>query len=235
MNVEIMSDWDAMRLADVLTVAEAACCIVGVPTTRLGSNTKTDPYLEPTCWDDPYNNSGQAVFDRVVKALSNSIKAGKLHTVKVNGCKLPSTHIKDEESKVPWEPISEIDPWTTLIDAETLKQWLVSRNLKPRFFFSEEAVCTGVPDYLNSNHPRYSGRLAAAVNAWLAVTDTDGRSPKQALEKWLREHAALYGMTNEEGNPINQTVEECSKVANWDRGGGAPKTPSRAKPSTDKA
>ena len=34
-----------------------------------------------------------------------------------------------------------------------------------------------------------------------------------------------FGLTDEEGNPINQAIEECSKVANWNPGGGAPKTP----------
>lgn len=235
MNLEIMNDWDAMRLADVLTIAEAACCIVGVPTTRLGFNTMTDPYLQSASWDGAYEDDGQAVFNRVVKALSNSIRAGKLQAVVSNKGKHQGAQLKGQDSESPSQPIDEIDPWVTLIDVDTLKVWLVSRNLRPPFFFPDETVCTGEPDYLNPKHPRYSGRLAAAVNAWLAVTDTGGKSPKQALEKWLREHAALYGMTSEEGNPINQTVEECSKVANWDRGGGAPKTPTRAKPPTARA
>ena len=67
--------------------------------------------------------------------------------------------------------------------------------------------------------------LAAAVKAWQAVTDPKGKSPKQALDKWLREHAADFGLTDDEGNPVNQAIEDCSKIANWQPGGGAAKTP----------
>jgi hypothetical protein len=63
------------------------------------------------------------------------------------------------------------------------------------------------------------------VKAWQAVIDPVKKSPKQALGKWLREHAVEFGLTNEEGQPIETAIEECSKVANWDAKGGATKTP----------
>ncbi|MBV7459056.1 MULTISPECIES: hypothetical protein [unclassified Acidovorax] len=223
MNLKIMSDWEATRLADVLSIAEAACCIVGVPTTRLGDNTATEPYLQSSNWESPGSDEVHSVFTRVVHALTNSIKTGKLQAAKEIKGSQPDTHAMGEGAQT----VDAIDPWTSLIDVDALKRWLISRNLRPPFFFPDEEVHKGEPDYLNPKHPRYSGRLAAAVNAWLAVTDTEGTSPKRALEKWLREHAAQYEMTNEEGNPINQTVEVCAKVANWDRNGGAPKTPQR--------
>lgn len=102
------------------------------------------------------------------------------------------------------------------------------------FFFPEDLAKdvttlpskgTGVPDYLNPNHPRFAPKLAAAVNAWLAVTDPGPRTPKQALERWLRENATQFGMTNDDGAPINQAITECAKVANWAPEGGAAKTP----------
>lgn len=77
--------------------------------------------------------------------------------------------------------------------------------------------------YLNPSHPRYSPKLAAAVKAWLAISDPGKKSPKQALEKWLREHAAELGIANNANQPIQQAVEECAKVANWQPKGGAPK------------
>jgi hypothetical protein len=61
---------------------------------------------------------------------------------------------------------------------------------------------------------------------WQAVTDAGKKSPKQALDKWLRENAVRFGLTNDEGKPIEAAIEECSKVANWNQSGGAPKTPS---------
>ncbi|MND07504.1 hypothetical protein D3C83_295210 [compost metagenome] len=58
------------------------------------------------------------------------------------------------------------------------------------------------------------------------MSDTNGKSPKQALEKWLREHALEFGLTTEDGSPNGTGIEEAAKVANWQPGGGAPKTPS---------
>lgn len=60
-----------------------------------------------------------------------------------------------------------------------------------------------------------------------AVDDLKGKSPKQALSKWLREHAAEFGLSDEEGKPNETGIEEAAKVANWQPGGGAPKTPSQ--------
>lgn len=81
------------------------------------------------------------------------------------------------------------------------------------------------PDYLDPQNPRYAPKLAAAVRAWQSVTDAGGKHPKQALAKWLREHAAEYGLTDDEGKPNETGIEEAAKVANWQPGGGAPKTP----------
>lgn len=114
--------------------------------------------------------------------------------------------------------------WTlSTVNREDLMAWLVSRGMKTGFFFQ---ATTDAPDYLDSNHPRYAPKLAASVNAWLAVTAPNGRHPKQALTKWLREHAAEFGLSDEEGKPNETGIEEVAKVANWQPGGGAPKTPS---------
>jgi len=67
--------------------------------------------------------------------------------------------------------------------------------------------------------------LAAAVSAWENAKVTPGKSPKSQLQKWLREHAAEFALTDEEGNLNQQGIEEVAKVANWQPGGGAPKTP----------
>lgn len=111
----------------------------------------------------------------------------------------------------------------TTISRSDLVRWLHSRGMRSGFFFPDEH--TDGPGYLDPNNPRYAPKLAAAVKAWEAVTDPKGKSPKQALDKWLREHATDFRMTDEEGNPINQAIEECSKIANWQPGGGAAKTP----------
>ena len=105
---------------------------------------------------------------------------------------------------------------------DDIRKWLLSRGVCAGFFFSNNA---DVPDYLDPTNPRYAPKLAATVRAWQAVTEPGKKSPKQALDKWLREHAAEFGMVDDDGNPINLAVEECSKIANWQPGGGATRTP----------
>jgi len=114
--------------------------------------------------------------------------------------------------------------YTSTVQVESLKAWFTERGLKPQFFFPAGEKET--PDYLNKNHSRYAPKLAAAVNAWLATSETKGKTPRQALEKWLRERAAEYGLSDDEGKQNNTGIEECAKVANWKPEGGAPKTPS---------
>lgn len=117
---------------------------------------------------------------------------------------------------------NSIDMAESRIEVEALKTWLMSRGLKSGFFFPQS---TNAPDYLDPHHPRYAPKLAAAVRAWIAVDDPKGKHPKQALSKWLREHSPAFGLSDEEGKPNEQGIEECAKVANWQPGGGAPKTP----------
>lgn len=112
--------------------------------------------------------------------------------------------------------------YTSTVNAESLKEWLRSKGFTTGFFFPEPIATL---DFLDPKHPRYAPKLAASVKAWQAVTDPVNRSTKQTLAKWLREHAVEFGLTNEEGQPIETAIEECSKVANWDTKGGATKTP----------
>jgi hypothetical protein len=69
--------------------------------------------------------------------------------------------------------------------------------------------------------------LAAAIEAWKAVSaDAElrrGKSVKQALMVWLRQHAKEFGLTKEDGNPNEQGIKEVAKIANWDTRGGRTK------------
>jgi hypothetical protein len=115
----------------------------------------------------------------------------------------------------------------TTVERETLINWLRIRGLRPACFFPDAPQGPQTPDYLDRQNLRYSAKLAASVTAWQSVTHPAPRSPKQALEKWLREHAAEFGLVNSSGKPVAQAIEECSKVANWNTGGGAPKATAR--------
>jgi hypothetical protein len=104
-------------------------------------------------------------------------------------------------------------------DAKTLQEQVV-KYLKAPINLGEASE-----GYLDPSHPRFAPKLAAAVRAWQSVTNAGNRSPKQAIEKWLRANAAELGLTNPDGIPVNQAIEECSAVANWQPKGGAVKTP----------
>lgn len=117
------------------------------------------------------------------------------------------------------------DWYHTTIAVDDLRAWLESRGIRGGFFFP---IAELEPDYLSKSHPKYSAKLAAAIGAWEAVSSNPGprgRSVKQALVVWLRQHANEYGLTKEDGNPNEQGIEEVAKIANWDMRGGAPKTP----------
>jgi hypothetical protein len=117
--------------------------------------------------------------------------------------------------------VGTIDFYKSTISAESLKQWLKVKGFSSGFFFPEPITTM---DFLDPSNSRYAPKLAASVRAWQAVTDAGKRSPKQALDKWLRENAADFGLTNDDGQPIELAIEECSKVANWNTKGGATKT-----------
>jgi len=108
------------------------------------------------------------------------------------------------------------------VSQDDLTQWLTQRGIRAGFFSPN---ATDGPGYLDSEHPRYAPKLAAAVRAWEAVTDTNGKHPKQALTKWLREHCGEFDLADAKGKPNETGIEEIAKVANWQPSGGAPKTP----------
>lgn len=141
-----------------------------------------------------------------------------------------------------------VDPWVESYNAAGVMRWdrawctenlgfLVLSTADARRILSAaiQAYCVespplsgesaAAPGYLDPSHPRYAPKLAAAVHAWLAADDSAGKTPKQALSKWLHDHASEFGLVKETGEPNEQGIEECAKVANWRTDGGAPKTP----------
>ena len=119
-----------------------------------------------------------------------------------------------------------IDIDETVIDVQSMKTFLQQKGVIQNFFFSDGNV---LEEYLDPQNPCFAPKLAAAINAWIEVThnkdSTKGKTPKQALEKWLRENANQYGLTKEDGS-LNETgIQEISKISNWKPEGGATKTP----------
>jgi hypothetical protein len=164
--------------------------------------------------EDPSAESDEAWppvgYQAVRAALLSDIKNELLRVDVSEG-----THLRDEPAI--WQDAR--------VTVEHIREWLKKRGVQRGFFFPEPQG----PDYLSSRHPNYSPKLAAAIRAWVAVSGNTelrkGRSVKQALDVWLRQHANEFGLTKQDGNPNEQGIQEIAKIANWDTKGGAPKTP----------
>lgn len=225
------------RLADALTVAQAAALIAEVEPSALRFRNGL-----PSHFEDEYGLTGSDGISSVRAAFSALVNA-------INEGDFPATIRRDARMKGwdEWHKVGEAvralrldegdvrDGYEAAViyceapnwEASTVRRsdlvaWLESRGFRSGFFFPG---ATSTPEYLDPKNPRYAHKLAAAVQAWLSVTDPVGKHPKQALDKWLREHAARYGMTDEDGKLNETAIEEVAKVANWKPGGGAPKTP----------
>jgi len=197
-----MDALDYWRLCDELSVVQAALLIVGEDPSEFQEGVDS--------WDPASRPRG---YGAAKAALINAI----------NGKRLAANVVDSED-----EGGRSYGPnWhQTTIMVEELRAWLRSRGIKTGFFFTAPEA---EPDYLSKSHPSYSAKLAAAIEAWKAVSaDAElrrGKSVKQTLIVWLRQHANEFGLTKEDGNPNEQGIEDVSKIANWDTRGGAPKTP----------
>jgi hypothetical protein len=163
-------------------------------------------------WDRPNG------YDAAKTAISNALRSGA-----IAGKILPRYAYVD--GKIGDAIEDTVDPKNSRVEVASVRSWLAGRGFRSGFFFPELIYSQ---DYLNPGHPRYAPKLAAAVQAWIAMGREpviEGKSPKQALAKWLREHATNFGMTDDDGNPNETGIEEAAKVANWQPTGGAPKTP----------
>jgi len=164
--------------------------------------------------------AAQARAQSDADAIKNAAQSGKLVIVPV--------HHEQGGNSLDWE--------STTINVESLCEWLRLRNYRDGFFIGG----TGEIDKLADETGKfYAPKLAAAVRAWNEVTgDPDalnGKSPKRALEIWLRKHSNEYGLTNKDGNPNELGIEEICKVANWKPAGGASPTPTAKRASEAEA
>jgi hypothetical protein len=222
MSSNRLSEFDLWRLHDAFNLAQAAALISGNYPSEI-ADSQNGPYLVEYEDEGSYHAiQKNALFQAALSALMMAVRIKRLQAQIAYLGKYQHVRYVGAESEGYWEPIGEIDPLGTIVEVDHLRAWLESRGVKTGFFF---AIGNDAPDYLDPNNSRYAPKLAAAVQAWLSVTEPNGRHPKQALAKWLREHAAEFGLTDDEGKPNETGIEEAAKVANWQPGGGAPKTP----------
>ena len=193
-----LSPIDYWRLCDELNIVQAALLLVGEDPSGTAS------YVES--WDVENRPKG---YEAAKTALTNAVRRGAIVEHDFNGNEIG--------------PIAgSIDLGRTQVNVHSLRQWLADRGITSGFFIQGRNFG---PDYLSPDHPRYAPKLAAAVRAWMEVDDPQGKSPKSALVKWLRENAREFGLSDDEGKPNELGIDECAKVANWQPSGGAPKTP----------
>src|SRR5215472_1807148 len=198
-----MDELDHWRLCDAVSVVQAALLIVG-----------EDPSEREFGIENKPSKNRPRGYDAVRAALVNAIRGNRL-----------SANIIRVDDQFGNADI-DIDWYQTTVLVEDLQTWLKSRGVTTGFFFPMEEEG---PDYLSSSHDHFSPKLAAAIKAWLAITSDPelrrGKTVKQAIIVWLRQHANEFGLTKEDGNPNEQGIEDVAKIANWDTRGGAPKTP----------
>ena len=199
-----MESLDYWRLCDELSIVQAALLLVGCDPSGENGDGETRKMR-----DRPHG------YDAAKTAISNAFLGGAIKgtVIPIYDYDINGTQFAIENS---------IDIAESRVDVESLRLWLEARGVRTGFFFP---TAIDAPDYLDPKHPRYAPKLAAAVRAWQAVTDAGGKHPKQALAKWVREHASEFGLVDEEGRPNETGIEDVAKVANWQPGGGAPKTP----------
>ena len=169
-----------------------------------------------------YNISNS--YETILGALQKDIRSERLFANIVHDY---DKNYSRNEPEIHWNK--------TTINVSFLKEWLISKNCKPSFFFSLED--TGNPDYLNKDHPRYSAKLAAGVNVWLAMEDNqllNGKAPIPAMESFLTNNYKELGLMHNQDSTqhgykkgdINKgAIHQIAKIANWNDKGGAPSTP----------
>ena len=190
------------RLCDEFTIQEAALLVVGENPSAHTYVERQDPDKQPAGYE--------AASVAILRALSSGAIKGR-----IVAC--TDTDMNGNEF-----PIDGTVAMSSLVDRTSVREWLRSRGVTTGFFFPERSTTA---DYLDPQHPRYAPKLAAAVRAWTEVKNPGNKTPKQAIGKWLRENAAQFALTDEDGKPNETGIEEVSKVANWQPSGGAPKTP----------
>ncbi|WP_100638218.1 hypothetical protein [Marinobacter salexigens] len=209
---KFMTEDDALKLSDTLSIANAACCIVGVSPALITNDTYMTIHLN--AGDSNINDLlPSAETNIVVQAICNAITTGKLEVA----------HLERPDSE--HATAADYVIKETIIEVDELKRWLLSRNCKPQFFFGADAGNT--PDYLELKHPNFSAEIAAAIRAWEAIQDPElrkGKTAKAAATEWLETNYRELGLMHN-GKRSGSAIERIATIVNWETSGGAPKTP----------
>ncbi len=197
-----MNRTEKWKLADELTIFQIALLIAGYDPAEFEDD-------QHHMWPDTVRQD----ISPYLNAVKNAAKSKRLDFT-------PAYYDQGYNGPV------EVDWTNSTVNIDSLREWLRLRNFTDGYFIASQGEVDNLADPANEF---YAPKLAAAVRAWREVTSDpealNGKTPKKALEVWLRKHANEYGLTNKDGNPNEQGIEEVCKVANWKPNGGASPTP----------
>ena len=193
------------RLAEKLSVVQAALLIIGVEPQGVAD------YLEG--WDDKQRPEHyRAARDSVSGAVEGGALEGKI------------VYLNPDDDAFGLNEYSTdlVDFRRSTVNVSSLSNWLTERGFETEAFAKPKDELEGFRD---PRHSRYSNKLAAVVEAWEQFDSDSGDvgTPKQQLMKWLRLNASRFELTDDDGRPLENVIEELAKVANWAKSGGAPK------------
>ncbi|KCZ92198.1 hypothetical protein [Hyphomonas johnsonii] len=200
-----VSPW--WRLTDKLSVVEASLLVLGIEPQGLAEYIENhEAHQRPKGY--------AAVKAGIVAGLQNETLKGHL------------SFVQYQEHGGGWETdYTRHDLSASAVEVDSLINWLTSRGVSEGYFFSTDNSKGGLRD---ASHPRYAPKLAAAVRAWESFDESSSApgTAKQRLAKWLRLHAAEYGLTDDDGKSRESVIEQLATIANWATKGGAPKAES---------
>lgn len=114
------------------------------------------------------------------------------------------------------------DPSLYSVSYGHIKEWLLTTNSRPEFFFSKKEIGS-IPPYLDPMHKNYSPKLAAAIEVWSALASDPGllkrKSVQNAAREWLIKHADKYEFIKGEKKWNDAAIEQIFKIINWTKGG----------------
>lgn len=192
------------KLVETVSVVEATLLILEIEPQGLSCSVED-------LADDQKPEGYLATRSALESSIHNNRLKGEMSTAVVE---MPIAATKEDYRRLQFH--------SSFVDARDLARWLALREYSCSTFPAPAEQTTGFRD---RNHPRYAAKLTAAVEAWEAFDESSDESgtPKQRLMKWLRLNAARFGLTGDNGAPMENVIEELAKVANWATSGGAPK------------
>ena len=123
------------------------------------------------------------------------------------------------------------DAERTKITRNAIVEWLTSKSITKGYFSPKSTPATAetigtMPPYLDPNND-CSAYIPALIKAWEHVYSLRLETGvAKAMFDWLTEENKAGRLLNEKDKPLsNQAKEAICLVANWNKKGGAPKTP----------